>query len=120
VQNLGGDFGNGARLPRRSRAGVTLNYVDPQGTMRLLSTLEGQWVAGQPALLVTGIEGGVVTGGVGLVGRLGYATRSPTSDASRFTVGGGVELGRLHFDYAYQGFDVLGGGTHRVGLRWTP
>ncbi len=114
------DIGNGARLPRRSRAGVTLNYVDPQGTMRLLSTLEGQWVAGQPALLVTGIEGGVVTGGVGLVGRLGYATRSPTSDASRFTVGGGVELGRLHFDYAYQGFDVLGGGTHRVGLRWTP
>jgi len=120
VQNIGGDFGNGARLPRRTRVGVTLNYVDPEGTMRLLSTLEGQWTPGRPAVLVQGVEGGVVTGGVGLVGRLGYATRSPTSDASRFTVGGGIELGRLHFDYAYQGFDVLGGGTHRVGLRWTP
>ena len=120
VQNIGGDLGGGARLPRRTRAGVTLNYVDPQGTMRLLSTLEGQWTPGQPAILVQGVEGGVVTGGVGLVGRLGYATRSPTSDASRFTVGGGVELGRLHFDYAYQGFAVLGGGMHRVGLRWTP
>ena len=120
VQNIGGDFGNGARLPRRTRAGVTLNYVDPEGTMRLLSTLEGQWTPGRPAVLVQGVEGGVVTGGVGLVGRLGYATRSPTSDASRFTVGGGIELGRLHVDYAYQGFDVLGGGTHRVGVRWTP
>src|SRR6267378_4255730 len=120
VQNIGGDFGNGARLPRRTRAGVTLNYVDPEGTMRLLSTLEGQWTPGRPAVLVQGVEGGVVTGGVGLVGRLGYATRSPTSDATRFTVGGGSELGRLHVDYAYQGFDVLGGGTHRVGVRWTP
>ena len=120
VQNIGGDFGNGARLPRRTRVGVMLNYVDPQGTMRLLSTLEGQWTPGRPAVLVQGVEGGVVTGGVGLVGRLGYTTRSPTSDASRFTVGGGIELGRLHFDYAYQGFDVLGGGTHRVGVRWTP
>jgi hypothetical protein len=120
VQNIGGDFGNGARLPRRTRVGVTLNYVDPEGTMRLLSTLEGQWTPGRPAVLIQGVEGGVVTGGVGLVGRLGYATRSPTSDASRFTVGGGIELGPLHFDYAYQGFDVLGGGTHRVGVRWTP
>jgi hypothetical protein len=120
VQNLGGDFGGGARLPRRTRVGVTMNYVDPQGSYRLLSTLEGQWERGQDALLVTGVEGGVVTGGVGLVGRIGYATRSPTSDASRLSVGGGVELGRLHFDYAYQGFDVLGGGTHRIGLRWAP
>jgi hypothetical protein len=120
VQNIGGDFGNGDRLPRRTRVGLTMNYVDPQGTTRLLSTLEGQWVAGRRAMLVTGVEGGVVTGGVGLVGRLGYATRSPTSDASRVTVGAGVELGRLHLDYAFQRFDVLGGGAHRIGVRWTP
>jgi len=121
VQNIGGDFGNGDRLQRCTRAGVTMNYVDPQGTYRLLSTLEGQWGAGPGghAELVQGLEGGVVTGGVGLVGRLGYATRSPTAAASRFTIGAGVELGRLHFDYAYQQFGVLGGGTHRVGLRWT-
>ena len=120
VQNIGGDFGGGARLPRRTRAGFTMNYVDPEGTFRLLTTLEGQWPAGSGAVLVTGVEGGVVARGVGLVGRLGYVTRSPTSDASRVTFGGGVELGGIHLDYAFQAFDLLGGGTHRVGIRWTP
>ncbi|HLZ44251.1 MAG TPA: UPF0164 family protein [Gemmatimonadales bacterium] len=120
VQNLGGDLGNGALLPRRTRAGLTLNYTDPQGTFRLLTTLEGQWTRDHSAVLVQGIEGGIVTGGVGLVGRVGYATRAAVSDASRFSFGGGIVLGRLALDYAFQAYDVLGGGTHRVGLRWTP
>ncbi|HXJ29187.1 MAG TPA: hypothetical protein VNG35_01030 [Gemmatimonadales bacterium] len=123
VQNLGGDFGpagNGARLPRRTRAGFTMNYVDPQGTYRLLTTIEGQWPADGPAQLASGIETGVVTGGVGLVGRLGYVTRSPTSAASRWSVGGGIELRHLHLDYAYQNLALLGGGTHRMGVRWAP
>jgi hypothetical protein len=120
VQNLGGDLGNGALLPRRTRAGLTLNYTDPQGTFRLLTTLEGQWTRDHSAVLVQGIEGGIVTGGVGLVGRVGYATRAAVSDASRFSFGGGIVLGRLAMDYAFQAYDALGGGTHRVGLRWTP
>ncbi len=120
VQNLGGDLGNGALLPRRTRAGLTLNYTDPQGTFRLLTTLEGQWTRGQSAVLVQGVEGGVVTGGVGLVARLGYATRPAVTDASRVTFGGGIVLSRLAMDYAFQAYDALGGGTHRVGLRWTP
>ncbi len=119
VQNLGGDLGNGALLPRRTRAGLTLNYTDPQGTFRLLTTLEGQWTRGQSAVLVQGVEGGVVTGGVGLVVRLGYATRPAVTDASRVTFGGGIVLSRLAMDYAFQAYDALGGGTHRVGLRWT-
>lgn len=120
VQNLGGDLGNGALLPRRTRAGLTLNYTDPQGTFRLLTTLEGQWTRDRSAVLVQGVEGGIVTGGVGLVGRVGYATRPAVTDASRFTFGGGIVLGRLAMDYAFQAYDALGGGTHRVGLRWTP
>ena len=123
VQNLGGDFGpaaQGARLPRRTRAGLTMNYVDPQGTYRLLTTLEGDWSTGTRARVATGVEGGVVARGVGLVGRVGYVTRSPLSAASRWSVGGGVELRRLHLDYAYQGFTLVGGGTHRVGIRWAP
>ena len=123
VQNLGGDFGaagQGARLPRRTRAGLTMNYVDPQGTYRLLTTIEGQWPAGTRARLATGVEGGMVARGVGLVGRIGFVTRSPTSAASRWSVGGGIELRRLHFDYAYQGYDVVGGATHRFGIRWAP
>ena len=120
VQNLGGDLGNGALMPRRTRAGLTLNYTDPEGTFRLLTTLEGQWTRDHSAVLVQGIEGGIVTSGVGLVGRIGYATRAAATDASRFTFGGGIVLGRLAMDYAFQAYDVLGGGTHRVGLRWTP
>ncbi|HEV2672557.1 MAG TPA: hypothetical protein VGU74_15795 [Gemmatimonadales bacterium] len=120
VQNLGGDLGSGALLPRRTRAGLTLNYTDPQGTYRLLTTLEGVWTRDQSAVLIQGVEAGVVASGVGLVGRVGYATRPAVTDASNWTFGGGVVLGRLAMDYAYRSYDVLGGGTHRVGLRWTP
>ena len=120
VQNMGGDLGAGARLPRRNRAGFTLNYTDPQGVFRLLTTLEAQWTQDRAAVLIQGVEGGVVRGGVGLVGRVGYATRAAVTDAWRFTFGGGVVLGRLQMDYAFQGYTALGGGTHRVGVRWTP
>jgi hypothetical protein len=120
VQNLGGDLGGGARLPRSTRAGFTLNYTDPQGDFRMLTTLEAQWRQDRAAVLIQGVEAGLVTGGVGFVGRLGYATRPAVTDASRFTFGGGVVMGRLQMDYAYQGYDALGGGTHRVGVRWTP
>jgi hypothetical protein len=120
VQNLGGDFGADARLPRRIRAGFTFNYTDPQGAYRLLTTLEGQWTQDRAAVLIQGVEGGLVRGGVGLVGRVGYATRAAVTDASRFTFGGGVLMGHVQLDYAFQGYRALGGGTHRVGVRWTP
>ena len=120
VQNLGGDLEAEALLPRRTRAGITLNYTDPQGTLRLLTTLEGQWTRDRSAVLVQGLEVGVVRGGAGLIGRLGYSTRPTVTAASRWTFGGGIVLGRLAVDYAFQGYGVLDGDTHRVGLRWTP
>ena len=120
VQNLGGDRGDGALLPRRTRAGLTLNYTDPQGTFRLLTTLEGQWVRDRNAVMVQGVEAGVVPGGVGLVGRVGYATRPAVTDASRFTFGAGVVLGRLALDYAFHPYTAFSAGTHLVGLRWMP
>ena len=119
VQNIGGDLGNGTHLPRRTRAGFTLNYVDPQGTYRLLTTLEGQWPSQGSAVLVLGVEGGVVKRGLGLLARAGYVGRPATAAASPLTVGGSAELGRLHLDYAYQADDALGA-RHRMGLRWTP
>src|SRR5439155_759396 len=51
------------------------------------------------ALLVAGVEGGVVTRGVGIVGRLGYTGHSLATDPAPFSWGAGVELGRLHLDY---------------------
>ncbi len=124
VQNIGGDFGpaaGGVRLPRRTRAGFTLNYVDPQGTLRLLTTLEGQWPAagGGSAFVVLGLESGVVTRGMGVLGRVGYVGHSGVTSASPFTAGASLELGRLHLDYAFRADDALGA-RHRMGLRWMP
>jgi len=124
VQNIGGDFGEaagGLHLPRRTRAGFTLNYVDPQGTLRLLTTLEGQWPAagGGSAFVVLGLESGVVTRGMGVLGRVGYVGHSGVTSASPFTAGASLELGRLHLDYAFRADDALGA-RHRMGLRWMP
>jgi len=126
VQNLGGDFGpaaGGAHLPRRTRAGFTLNYVDPQGSYRLLTTVEGQWPAqGRgSAFVILGIEGGVVARGMGVLGRVGYVGHSGVTSASPFTAGASLELGggRLHLDYAFRADDALGA-RHRMGLRWMP
>src|SRR3989475_1187734 len=58
VQNIGGDPSGGARLPRRTRAGVTMNYGDPQGTVRLLTTLEGRWAEGHAAGLLRRVRVG--------------------------------------------------------------
>jgi hypothetical protein len=120
VKNIGGDLGNGGRLPRSAAVGLTLNYTDPQGTFRLLTTAEAQW--GEGTTWIVAAEGGVVFGGAagaGLVGRIGYAKRPDDVAGSPVTAGAGVALGRLQLDYAYRAFAALGG-THRIGLRWTP
>ena len=123
VQNIGGDLGGGSHLSRRTRAGFTMNYVDPQGSYRLLTTVEGQWpsrgTGGGSPFLVLGVEGGVVTPGLGLLARVGYVGHSVTTAASPFTWGGSLELGRLHLDFAYRADDALGA-RQRMGLRWTP
>jgi len=120
VQNIGGDLGDGTNLPHRTRVGLTLNYVDPQGSLRLLTTLEGQWRTGRSAVLVAGAEGGVRAGGIGILGRIGAAGHPEPSDESPISYGGGLELGRVHLDYAYRASDAPAGGTHQVGIRWTP
>ena len=122
VQNIGGDFGpaaGGVHLPHRKRAGFTLNYVDPQGTLRLLTTLEGQWPTGGSAFVVLGMEGGVVARGMGVLGRIGYVGHSGVTSASPFTAGASLELGHLHLDYGFRADDALGA-RHRMGLRWMP
>src|SRR5213592_4129979 len=123
VQNIGGDLGGGLHLPRRTRAGFTMNYFDPQGSYRLLTTVEGQWpsrgTGGGSPFLVLGVEGGVVKPGLGLLARVGYVGHSVTTGAAPFTWGGSFELGRLHLDYAYRADDTLGA-RQRMGLRWTP
>src|SRR5437763_539020 len=132
VGDAGGVFSNPAGIAtirhlsfegayQRSAYGTTVGSgALAQGAYRLLTTLEGQWPSGAGGLVIVGVEGGVVTHGVGIVGRVGYGGRSGATPASRSSYGAGLELGRLHLDYAYRAFDAPAGGTHRFGLQWTP
>jgi hypothetical protein len=124
VQNMGGDLktstGTPAPLPRTIRAGFSINIVDPQGTPRLM--VVGDWVSPRhsPNYYILGVEGGVVSGGVGLLGRAGFAMGRAPSDQRSLVFGGSLVFHDLQLDYGYQGFSTLGGGTSRFGLRWVP
>jgi hypothetical protein len=124
VQNMGGNLrtstGTAAPLPRTVRAGFSLNMVDPQGGPRLM--VVGDWVSprGSRDYWIFGVEGGVVSDGVGLLGRAGVATGSAPSDQRSLVFGGSLVFHTLRLDYGYQGFSALGGGTSRFGLRWAP
>lgn len=120
VQNVGPDLAATAGLPTRTRAGMTLNFSDPQGPVRALTSIEGRWTEQQPAALHVGLEAGVLRGGRGVLGRVGFRSAGDESDQARWSVGGGLLLGAFRLDYAYRDFDVLGSGTHRLGVRWRP
>jgi hypothetical protein len=124
IQNMGGDLktstGTAAPLPRTLRAGFSLNVVDPQGTPRLM--VVGDWVSPRHSTnyWVIGVEGGAVSDGVGLLGRVGVATGRTTSDQRAVVFGGSLVFHAVQLDYGYQGFSALGGGTSRFGVRWSP
>lgn len=118
VQNVGGDLGDGASLPSRTRVGMTLNFTDPQGPIRVMSSLEGRWTERVPGVFAAGLEVGLQPSGIGVLGRVGFTTPGGGQDRSPWSVGGGVMVGSLRLDYAYGDFAVLGAGTHRLGLRW--
>jgi hypothetical protein len=118
VQNLGGDLSAGAQLPHLTRVGLTMNFVDPQGSARLRTTLEGQWPEGQASVVVAGAEGGIVAHGVGLVARIGVSGAAAANNQAPFAFGAGVALGRLKIDYAFRSFEMPSSGVHRIGVRW--
>ena len=122
VQNMGRNrvSGDPLVLPTRYRLGFMLNFTDPQTTARLLGTIETIWTEDQERRTIVGLEAGAVVSGVGLVARVGHGGQPPASRQAKWTVGGGILLGRVGIDYAYQKRQGLGGEVHRVGLRWTP
>lgn len=122
VQNIGGKriSGDPLSLPTRYRLGFMLNFTDPQTTARLLGTIETIWTDEQERRTVAGLEAGAVVSGVGLVVRVGHGGQPPASRQGKWTFGGGVLLGRVGLDYAYQTREGLGGEVHRVGFRITP
>jgi len=122
MQNVGGNWKNESllTLPRLTRFGFTMNYVDPQESFRLMSTLEFQWPEGYSSRFVGGVEAGIVLSGIGLIGRGAYGSQPAGTQLSEFTVGGSLVLARrFSLDYAYQPTDSRGEPTHRFGLRIT-
>jgi hypothetical protein len=117
AQNLSGNWHHTASLPmpRLLRWGFTMNYTDPQETLRLLSTVEAQWPEGQPARWILGGEAGAVIYGVGVLGRAAFKTR--TVGEPKVAWGGTLTLGRFQLDYAYGSRDALGTAAHRAGFR---
>lgn len=119
VQNLGNNWSDTSSLvmPRTTRLGFTMNYVDPQESWRLLSTVELQWPEGAGVRALFGVEGGLVVSGVGVLLRGAYASRPAGADLSRLATGGSVTMGGLSVDYAFTPMTLLDGGEHRVGVR---
>lgn len=105
-------------LPWTWRAGLAAPAMRVSRLM-LRPMAEVRQVSGAPATGVLAVEGTWRTrsGGPVLAGRAAYAIRGSGEDRSPLTLGGGIVLGPLAVDYAYEGFDLLGGATHRVGVR---
>ena len=122
MQNVGGNWTDESLLamPRLTRFGFTMNYVDPQESFRLMSTIEFQWPEGYSSRFVGGAEAGIVLRGVGIIGRGAYGSQPDGTQLSKFTAGGSLVVARrFSLDYAYQPNDSRGKQTHRFGLRIT-
>ena len=119
MQNIGGNWSSESTLEMRriTRGGFTMNYVDPQGTFRLMSTIELQWPEGSSHRAIFGAEAGIVLGGVGVIGRAAHRSRPEGSTDPAFTYGATFTLSKINFDFAYEPNDVDEEASHRLGLR---
>lgn len=109
----------GLDLPTTTHAGVTFNFIDPQGTFRLRGILESVWSERGPRRTIIGGEVGVAVGGVTLTGRTGFGAQPEGSGASEQSWGATLGFRHLKLDWAYQRRTVLGSDVERIGLRWT-
>ena len=100
-----------------TRLGSSLSLVDPQGTTRLLGTLEVVWTEGFGTRSIIAGEAGLVFNGIGVEVRLGYGGQGPLVGQSDWSLGGTLLLGPVDIDYAYQEESVFGNGAHRLGIR---
>lgn len=120
VQNIGQqELTPGLVLPATTRLGSSLNLLDPQGTARLLGTIEFVWTEGFGSRTIIAGEAGLVFSGIGIEGRLGYGSQGPLPGQSVWSMGGTLVVGPVDVDYAYQERSVFGGGAHRLGIRLT-
>ena len=124
MQNIGGSAkasdGSAAPLPRTTRVGFTLNFIDPQGTARLMATTDWVKPPGGNAYWALGFEGGMVANGLGILGRLGISAGRAATDRRGYSLGAGLIVKGLRLDYAWQPYGALAASEQRVGFRWIP
>jgi hypothetical protein len=122
VQNLAGRMrgsdGDRLTMPRTTRAGFTLNFIDPQGTARLMTTTDFVAPPGGDSYWAFGVEAGVITRDVGATGRLGFPLGRAASDRAGLVYGGTLQVRFFRVDWSYQPYDALGTSSHRFGARW--
>ncbi len=119
VQNIGGNWRSNSTIPmpRLSRLGFTINYVDPQESFRLLSTIEVQWLESEGSRFVFGNEAGMLIGRVGVIGRLSFGSRSENRERAPVTLGGTVALRWIDIDVAQETSELTNTVTRRLGVR---
>jgi hypothetical protein len=121
VQHLGSGLrlaGVRSPLPRAARVGASVRALRG-GPLALLATAEVVGVGTGAARAAGGAEVTWQAPGVlMLAGRVGATARRPGDDAGPLSVGGSLLARRIALDYAYEPYDALGGGTHRLGVQW--
>jgi hypothetical protein len=120
VQHIGPDLKlatTPSPLPRLVRAGLSVPlHVGPLGAL-----VAGEVVARRDGDVVP--RGGAelwwrTANGVTITARAGARGGKGNDVLSRVTYGGGIAAAHVALDYAYQGMAILGGGAHRVGIRF--
>lgn len=124
LQNIGGPVtatdGGRLPLPRLARLGLTLNFVEPQGTFRMLTDTELLVPARGDSYWTFGVESGVITTGVGVLARASYAAGREGSDRRPAAFGAELRLRALRLEYAFQAYRAPYRATHQVGVRFLP
>jgi hypothetical protein len=113
-----GNDGEALELPGATRIGFTLNFVDPQGTARLMTTSDYVAPPGGDSYFAFGVEGGMITREIGVTGRLGFPLGRADSDRAGLVYGGTLQIRFFRLDWSYQPYDALGTASHRFGARW--
>jgi hypothetical protein len=113
IQFVGGSVdlaGFSSPLPQTLRAGLELRPLRPEGSLHLALAADYIGLKGAPGRIAGGAELGFGRpGSFELLGRLGFASGADADYGTKaISFGGGLVLGRLTLDYAYQGSSAFG------------
>ncbi len=113
VQFVGGSValaGFSSPMPQTLRAGVEFRPLRPEGSLHLALAADYVGLKGAPGRMVGGAELGIGRpGSFELLGRFGFASGADADYGTKaVSFGGGLVLGPLTLDYAYQGSTVFG------------